>query len=127
MAQADRSQPADTEVTPVPQQSRAADGRAARLDQSFDREALVALRSAVAAYGGSLGLRGERLEMLIVVAHELATNAVRHGGGRGRLLLWRDGDRVCCRVTDDGPGLDRPDVASWSSPPPVQVEGGRGL
>jgi anti-sigma regulatory factor (Ser/Thr protein kinase) len=136
MAQADPSQPADTEVTPVrPEQPALAprarapepDHHPISLNQPFDRDTLVSLRSAVAAHAGNLGLKGERLELLVVAVHELATNAVRHGGGSGRLMLWRDGDRVCCQVSDAGPGMGNPDVASWRRLPPVQAEGGRGL
>ena|SRR2546430_11487384 len=118
MPQADRSGPTGTDSGRVP---------AVSLDQSFDSDTLVSLRSAVAAHGNALGLAGERLELLIVVAHELASNAVRHGGGWGRLLLWRDGNEVCCRVIDDGPGLSQTDPNSWRVPPPVRAEGGRGL
>jgi anti-sigma regulatory factor (Ser/Thr protein kinase) len=149
MAPADRPQRADTDMfsvptdrpavsVPAPPRAVPADpplggsaaddgGRRISLDQTFDRDALVALRSAVAAHGGSLGLTGERLELLVVVAHELASNAVRHGGGRGRLRLWRDGDMVCCRVSDDGPGLLDVDLHEPPCPPPVHAEGGRGL
>jgi anti-sigma regulatory factor (Ser/Thr protein kinase) len=115
---ADRARAAHAELPSVPPVS---------LDQTFDGEALVALRSAVAAHGSSLGLTQERLELLVIVAHELASNAVRHGGGHGRLRLWRDGDRVRCRVSDDGPGfLDRR-LEEWRHRPPIDAEGGRGL
>jgi anti-sigma regulatory factor (Ser/Thr protein kinase) len=97
------------------------------LDQAFDREALVSLRSAVAAHGADLGLPAERLDLLVVVAHELASNAVRHGGGRGRLRLWRLGDVVYCRVSDAGPGIVEQDPRGWHTPPPASAEGGRGL
>lgn len=147
MAQADRPPRADTELPSVPPDrpagiwpgppravpvdpptgGPAAGDGSAGLDQTFDRDALVALRSAVAAHGGTLGLSADRLELLVVVAHELASNAVRHGGGRGRLRLWRDGDTVCCRVSDDGPGMVDQDLQEWRRPPSVQAEGGRGL
>jgi serine/threonine-protein kinase RsbW len=44
----------------------------------------------------------------VVAVNELLTNAVRHGGGGGRLTLLHLGDRVVCEVRDDGPGLAAP-------------------
>src|SRR5262249_60052438 len=51
------------------------------LDQLFDSEGLYGLRSAVAAHGSAFGLSEPSVSDLVLVAHELATNAVRHGGG----------------------------------------------
>jgi anti-sigma regulatory factor (Ser/Thr protein kinase) len=46
---------------------------------------------------------------LVLVAHELATNVVRYGGGIGDLTLWVAEEftapRLYCRVRDTGPGL----------------------
>src|SRR5262245_47514769 len=78
------------------------------LDQPFDADTLYQLRSAVAAHGSDLGVIEPTLTDLVLVAHELASNAVRHGrvapGDPGRLRLWRDGDAVLCEVSDHGPG-----------------------
>ena len=54
------------------------------------------------------GLSGDRLDDFVVAVNELLTNAVRHGGGLGRVALWRqDGDLVC-EVSDSGAGLSGP-------------------
>ncbi|WP_430285336.1 ATP-binding protein, partial [Salmonella enterica] len=37
--------------------------------------------------------------------HEVITNAVRHGGGAGRIRLWRDGPQLHCQVIDSGAGI----------------------
>ena len=43
------------------------------------------------------------------IAQEAMTNALRHGRpGRVSLWLHGDGDRLCLRVGDDGPGFDTP-------------------
>jgi anti-sigma regulatory factor (Ser/Thr protein kinase) len=63
---------------------------------------------------------------VVLVAHELSTNAVRHGGGAGRLRLWRDDFRLLCRVSDSGPGLADAATAGVE-PPSARVPGGRGL
>jgi anti-sigma regulatory factor (Ser/Thr protein kinase) len=95
------------------------------LDQPFDAGNLLPLRAAVAAYAAELGA-GTRLDDLVLIAHELASNAVRHGGGSGRLRLWRDGYRVICRVSDRGRGITDADSAGTELPPPRSA-GGRGL
>jgi anti-sigma regulatory factor (Ser/Thr protein kinase) len=95
------------------------------LDQTFDAGGLIALRSAVAAYAAELGA-GRRVDDVVLIAHELSSNAIRHGGGSGRLRLWRDDYRLMCRVSDGGPGLT--DAANAGAEPPApQVPGGRGL
>jgi anti-sigma regulatory factor (Ser/Thr protein kinase) len=100
------------------------------LDQPFDADTLYQLRSAVAAHGSDLGLAEPKLTDLVLVAHELASNAVRHGrvdpNDPGRLRLWRDGDAVLCEVSDHGPGLSDPDNAG-RLPAPPGASGGRGL
>jgi anti-sigma regulatory factor (Ser/Thr protein kinase) len=96
----------------------------AALDVHFDARGLRSLRAAVAASAARLA--GEAVaQTVVIVAYELAGNAVRHGGGRGRLRLWRADDRVWCRVSDHGPGL--PDPVAGSTPPAPTVVGGRGL
>jgi anti-sigma regulatory factor (Ser/Thr protein kinase) len=95
------------------------------LDQAFDRGSLLALRSAVAAYAAELGAGG-RLDDIVLIAHELSSNAVRHGGGSGRLRLWRDDYRLMCRVSDTGPGLADAATTGVELPSP-QIPGGRGL
>jgi anti-sigma regulatory factor (Ser/Thr protein kinase) len=105
-------------------------GNGVALDQLFDAEGLFQLRSAVAAHGAHLGLAEPDLADLVLVAHELASNAVRHGGADsadpGRLRLWRDGDLIVCEVSDHGPGLADPDRAG-EAPSPSAASGGRGL
>ena len=41
----------------------------------------------------------------MVAVNELLTNAVRHGGGTGRVTLWRADGAVVCEVSDHGRGL----------------------
>jgi anti-sigma regulatory factor (Ser/Thr protein kinase) len=96
------------------------------LDLTFDVDNVVTLRAAVAAHGSDLGLRGNRIGDLVLIAHELASNAVSHGGGKGRLRLWLDEDHVRCRVSDAGSGLA--DAAGAGRDRPMAgASGGRGL
>ena len=86
---------------------------------------LPALRARVAAFAADF-LAGDRLDDLVLVAHELAANVIRHGGGRGRLRLWWERGRAVCRVSDSGPGVSGT-VPYGSDPPSPGMPGGRGL
>jgi len=111
---------------------------AAALEQQFDGDSLYALRATVAAHGSQAGLSEGRTRDLVLVVHELAANAVRHGAGHGRLRLWTTRDEVHCEVTDDAAG---PPDADATEPPDAdgarleasgaaavwQVEPGHGL
>jgi anti-sigma regulatory factor (Ser/Thr protein kinase) len=92
------------------------------LDMAFDVDNLYGLRSAVAAHASNMGIL---LNDLLIVASELASNAIRHGGGRGRLRLWQSGDRLYCQVSDNGPGIADASVG-LETPDPRQT-GGRGV
>ncbi|KRV51305.1 hypothetical protein AQ490_00595 [Wenjunlia vitaminophila] len=41
---------------------------------------------------------------LVFATNEVATNALSHGGGRGKLLSWRTDDTLVLQVTDEGSG-----------------------
>ncbi|AEV81204.1 anti-sigma regulatory factor [Actinoplanes sp. SE50] len=112
--------------TPAPALARPVDGPAPTLDSRFTAAVLTDLRHAVRTATADAGLHGERLDDFIVAVQELTTNAVRHGGGRGRLLLRRHDDTVTCEISDHGSGF--PDgIPATGSPPPAGVPGGRGL
>jgi serine/threonine-protein kinase RsbW len=84
------------------------------------------LRHAVASCAAEAGLSGDRLDDFVVAVNELLTNAVRHGGGLGRVALWRSDGSVVCEVSDSGDGLpaSRPDR---SVRPSADQPGGWGL
>jgi anti-sigma regulatory factor (Ser/Thr protein kinase) len=80
------------------------------------------LRSAVAAHATAAGLGRQRVYDVTAAAHELAANTVRHGPGRGRLLLWKDEAFLYCQVSDDGTGANGngqlpADPTSWQANP----------
>ena len=95
------------------------------LDLSFSESDLVGLRSAVAAHASAAGMDDHHIEVLVFIAYELSTNAVRHGGGHGRLRLWRGDDDIHCQVSDHGPGL--PQAMTTPAQPPLAAASGRGL
>jgi anti-sigma regulatory factor (Ser/Thr protein kinase) len=82
------------------------------MEQKFDRGSLQLLRTAVADRAPRLGLEPGRAADLVLVAHELAANAVLHGAGHGQLRIWADGPAVHCEVTDDGPAPGGPRAAA---------------
>jgi anti-sigma regulatory factor (Ser/Thr protein kinase) len=96
------------------------------LDLPFTEGDLVAVRGAVAAHADRGGLPAARVPALVLIGYELATNAVRHGGGQGRLRLWVDATAMHCQVSDDGPGLPDPHRAAPRRPE-LGAATGRGL
>ena len=75
------------------------------LSQSFDHSTITALRHAVASTAGRCGLTGDRLDDFVVAVNELLTNAIRHGGGQGRVRVWVLDGSVVCEVSDAGAGI----------------------
>lgn len=107
------------------------------LDQGFNAGTLHILRKAVLAFAMAAGMPESRATDVVLVAHELAANAVLYGGGRGRLCIWIAAGALHCQVTDLGvPGLDgaapQADMASRGpavtrGPPPWSYQAGHGL
>ena len=83
-----------------------------------------ATRRTVAQWARSCGLAEERVEVLALVASELATNSVRHGGGTGTVAMWLDKGAAVLQFTDAGTVVD-PLTGRLS--PPLDSVGGRGL
>ena len=96
------------------------------VDQPFDGHGLYGLRETLAAHASRLGAGEDQIDHLLIVASELATNAVRHGGGAGRVRLWHHQGTLFCQVSDHGPGIADPTVGA-TLPDPTTSEGGRGL
>lgn len=96
----------------------------AELARDVDRDTVVEVRDQVRRFVAGHGLSDLDGYRFLVAVNEIVTNAVQHGGGSGRVELWRAGDRLYCRVTDHGPGMP----ARWEQPdPPVYALRGRGL
>jgi anti-sigma regulatory factor (Ser/Thr protein kinase) len=91
---------------------------------AFGLGELATVRGMVAAFAAQAGLDPRRNDELVAAAHEVATNSVRHGGGRGALRLWRDDRSVICDFTNRG-RIDDPMVGRER--PLTGSAGGRGL
>jgi anti-sigma regulatory factor (Ser/Thr protein kinase) len=85
---------------------------------------LSAVRRLVEAHALTAGLAESQRRDAVLAVDEIASNAVRHGGGGGRLDLWRSPGWLWFRVVDSGEGL--PDGVGPSLPGPAQPNG-RGL
>jgi anti-sigma regulatory factor (Ser/Thr protein kinase) len=110
----------------VPDQDLIQEPSAPLLSRVFTRAQITAVRHAVTECAAGSGLSGQRLEDFALAVNELVTNAVRHAGGQGRVRLWRVDDRLCCEVTDHGPGIPVHRVEP-RTPPPAFATDGRGL
>ena len=56
------------------------------------------------------GLPDDRAGEVVLAVHELAANAICHGGGKGRLRVWQSAGALHCQV-DDG------DLIASADPP----------
>ncbi|HEV8649620.1 MAG TPA: sensor histidine kinase [Actinomycetes bacterium] len=90
----------------------------------FGAGTLRALRRFVSGHAASVGLGVARTADLVLAVQEVAANSLRHGGGRGRLRVWRDTGALVCEIGDGG-HIEQPLVGREH--PPLDQEGGRGL
>jgi anti-sigma regulatory factor (Ser/Thr protein kinase) len=102
---------------------------AGTLDQTFDADTLADLRKAVLAAAAAVGLPEDRAAEAMFAVHELAANAVRHGGGAGRAQLDVTAGSLRCQVSDTGPGGPGcyAGTGGADSAPPWPFQPGHGL
>ena len=94
------------------------------LAEQFASVDLRRLRNRCRAALGGTGFDDERTFMFVAAINECLTNAVRHGGGRGGLVLIDDGAALIAEIIDQGPGLSTPVPKHL---PAADALGGRGL
>ncbi len=88
------------------------------VDLEFDSDGLATLRAQLRACALRAGFPEDRAVDVVLAVHELAANAVRHGGGAGRLRVWSHAGTLRCQVDDGGsPGsaeqeADRREIAA---------------
>jgi len=71
------------------------------LDLGFDSGTLHTVRAQMRACVSNAGFPEGQAEDVVLAVHELAANAVSHGGGAGRLRVWNLAGALYCQV-DDG-------------------------
>jgi anti-sigma regulatory factor (Ser/Thr protein kinase) len=100
------------------------EGTTERLAFRAERD-LRAVRSFVKTYAGRARLTEDQVESLLVAANEVATNALRHGGGQGTVRCWLESNQLACEITDPLGRITDP-LAGYLPPEPDQLDG-RGL
>ena len=96
------------------------------LDQPFDSDSLSDLRKAVRSEATALGMPDTRTAEVVLAVHELAANAVVHGGGAGRARMRVVAGELHCQVSD--PGAGRGDALTGTGTvQPWPFRPGRGL
>lgn len=73
------------------------------LEQQFDQDTLHIARETVVAHAAAAGMTDDRAADVMLAVHELAANAVRHGGGTGRIRMHVTHEKLILRVSDPGP------------------------
>ena len=90
----------------------------------FGPDELGQVRQWVGGQASSHGVSRDRLEDLALALHEICTNSIRFGGGRGTLSLWSE-DRVLVLDVADRGRID--DLLVGRVLPPLDGLGGRGV
>ncbi|GAB3830170.1 hypothetical protein GCM10027610_018060 [Dactylosporangium cerinum] len=94
------------------------------VSKEFTGDGLRRVRDLVDQAAHVAGVSATNAHNLVIAVSELAANAVRHGGGSGRIVIEQTDDGVSIEVSDDGPGL--PEHLSQELPAADAVSG-RGL
>lgn len=109
------SEPLDSPLPPPPRSAKSL---------GFARGDVGAVRGFVARVARDAHFNRHRVDDLVLAAYEIASNAVRHGGGRGMARAWESDGAVICEVAGDGRITDP--LAGRRRPDPA-AHGGRGL
>ena len=113
-----------TKAAPRPWPS--ADGHRLVFAAEFDAGTLPETRHQVSRAAGQCGMPHAQIDDFAIAVNEIMTNAVRHGGGCGKLRLWCDG-QLLCEIADAGHGFPATAHLQRTSPPVPSPQGGMGL
>lgn len=100
------------------------------LEQQFDAETLHIVRETVLAHAVAAGMADNRAADVMLAVHELVANAVRHGGGTGRVTMHATSGKLVVRIRDPGPAArngDTPDRDTAGHAQPWPYQPGHGL
>ena len=74
---------------------------------AFGATDLESLREVVSRQARAARLKASRAAELVIAVNEIATNSIRHGGGRGTLRIWHEPTALVCEIRDRG-RFDKP-------------------
>ena len=94
------------------------------VSEEFTIHDLRRIRDLIARLAARAGISTLKIDRLVWVVNEFASNVVVHGGGRGRVTVTTTFDGVRVAVTDWGPGLA---PSAGNALPAASASGGRGL
>jgi anti-sigma regulatory factor (Ser/Thr protein kinase) len=90
----------------------------------YNRARLAAVRKRVKEAAEKTGIGPRRAADLVAAASELAANSVAHGGGSGKMSIWREGNHLLIDFEDRGT-IEEPLAGRLH--PAADQRGGRGL
>lgn len=93
-------------------------------EMHYSLASLPMLRQDIARRAAAHGLPAERVRDLVLAASEIASNSIRHGGGRGTLRTWAEDGSLICEFSDAGVITD---PLAGRIRPTVSQPGGCGL
>src|SRR5919198_1189412 len=91
-----------TEEASAPFAEPLAEPPAGAAELAFEGPNLEPVRNFAAVRAAGAGLGAARRAALVLAVNEMASNSVRHGGGRGVLRVWREEDAIVAEVRDSG-------------------------
>ena len=103
---------------PLPEPAEAAE------EIAFGKSELASVRETTMQRALAAGMSRSRALDMVAALNEVATNALVHGGGQGRLRAWADRTTLICEVRDNG-FFDRP--LADRQKPDSRAAGPRGL
>ncbi|MET9800852.1 sensor histidine kinase [Streptomyces sp. NPDC006368] len=94
-------------------------------DVAFGEEDLARTRDEADHWAATAGLPPERRTDWLLAIGEATGNSVRHGGGHGRLRMWRANGEIVAEISDRGRLADP--LTGRRRPDPYAPTGGRGV
>jgi anti-sigma regulatory factor (Ser/Thr protein kinase) len=92
---------------------------------AFDEGGLGQARDEADRWAAAAGMASVRRADWLLAVGEATSNSVRHGGGSGRLRMWREGEDLIAEVSDQGVLADP--LTGRRRPDPFAAAGGRGV
>ena len=128
VANADHQDPAAfLTALPVPAEPLEGEAPLVSADSVRDLRGLRHDLSVRTSANGLLAGHETTVEDFLLAVDEMTTNALRHGRPPVDLRLWATADRLVCRVTDHGSGLDDPFIGYGPAHGEDLSRGGMGL